>query len=199
MKTITLLLSLLLPVCLAAAPTSSPEKVSASVSSEPPVIVELFSIYCRACFSWDQHNIPELKKKLKEYDIGFRQAHSSSFGGKYSTQISTVLAMLEGTPRYDPVKKALFERIHLEHKGDWKSDTEFFATLKKAGVTEQEYQNEKHGPVTLKTLADWGTSSDLTDSIPSFLLNGKYKISAKGVKSMDEFVERIKQAIKSRQ
>ena len=200
MKTIVLCLALLIPSMLSAAPVSkpseSPAPASKDVPKKPIEIIELYSIYCGGCFYWEQNLIPELKTKLKEKNITFKQAHMP-FMGKFSNEASTALAMTEGTPLYNPVKADLFKRIHIDRKGDWPSEAEFFKTLEQAGLSKKEYDQNKMGPVVTKSLADWGGYAKSAKAVPAFLLNGKFPIETKGVKTADDFMKRVDDAIKT--
>ena len=191
MKTIMLVLclALLIPSMLSAAPVSKSTK--ANPPAKPAEIVELYSIYCGGCFYWEKTLIPELKTKLKERNITFKQAHMP-FMGKFSREASAALAMTENTPLYDTVKADLFKRIHIDRKNDWPSEAEFFKTLEQAGLNQKEYEKNKNGPVVLKTLADWGGYAKSAKAVPTFLLNGKYPIDTKGIKTVDDFLTRVK-------
>lgn len=193
MKKITLLLALTVPFFVFAASTEPQEnKTSASSQHE---LIELFSVYCGACKMWDKKFIPELKEKLKAKNIGFKQAHTP-FMGKYPGKISTALAITAETDRFDSLKSTLFDHIHKDRKGDWPSEKELFATFEKAGLSEKEYNQNKNNMLVLKQLSDWKNWSSSVNSIPTFLLDGKHPISAKGMKDIDDFVARIEEAIK---
>lgn len=193
MKRIMLLLALLVPALVLAAPVKKPESKVEPASR--PELIELFSIYCGICHMWDQKYIPELKQKLRARNISFQQAHTP-FMGQYSLQISTALAITADSERFDALKRILYKRIHVEKKGDWSSDKEFFASLGEAGLSEKEYNQNKNNMMVLKKLSDWKKWANSVNAIPSFLLDGKHPVSSKGVKNMDEFVERVEKAIK---
>ena len=193
MKRIILLLALLVPVLVLAAPEKkSEEKVEPASHHE---LIELFSVYCGACYMWDQQYIPELKEKLKARNISLQQAHTP-FMGKYSTQISTALAITADSERFNSLKQVLFKRIHVDRKGDWPSDKDFFASLDEAGLSEKDYNQNKNNMMVLKKISDWKKWAESVNAIPSFLLDGEHPISSKGMQNMDEFVERIEKAIK---
>ena len=197
MKTIVLCLALLIPSMLSAAPLLKPSQESSAQKSpaKPVEIIELYSVYCGGCFYWEQNLIPELKTKLKEKNITFKQAHMP-FMGKYSNEASTALAMTEGTPLYDKVKTELFKRIHVDRKGHWPSEAEFFTSLQQAGLSKKEYEQNKNGPVVLKSLADWKVFAQSAKAVPTFLLNGQYPIDTKGIKSVDDFMVRIETTLR---
>lgn len=202
MKTIVLCFALLIPSLLSAAPVSNSANKASALSTQdnaqekPVEVVEVYSIYCGGCFYWEQSLIPELKKTFKEHNITFRQAHMA-FMGKFAKEASTALAITEGTPLYDPVKAALFKRIHVDRKGDWPSGAEFFKTLEQAGLSKKEYDQNKMSPVVTKTLADWGTYAKSVKAVPTFLLNGKYPINTKGIKTAKDFMERLDSTIQT--
>ena len=76
--------------------------------SEEPSVREAFSVYCPACYQWDQGIIGELEKRLESKEVDFKQTHVQ-FMGKYADKISQALAVTKGTDKYKPVKDAFLK------------------------------------------------------------------------------------------
>ncbi|MGB1271888.1 MAG: thioredoxin domain-containing protein, partial [Endozoicomonas sp.] len=159
------------------------------VSSEPTV-TELFSIYCGGCYRWEKKALGTLKENLAKRKIEFKQAHMF-FMGKYGKQATTALAITQGTELYEPVKNALFTKIHVERTGDWKNDDDFFSTLSKAGLPRKAFEQQQNGPVALKSVLDWNRYSGNIDAVPSFLVNNRYLLKTGSIKSFDEMDQLI--------
>lgn len=165
------------------------------VSSEPTV-TELFSIYCPGCYRWEKGALGTLKENLAKSRIEFKQAHMF-FMGKYGKQATTALAMTQGTELYEPVKDALFKKIQVERKRDWKNDDDFFNTLSKAGLTRKAFEQQQSGPVALKNPIvlkreeDWNKYAGSIKTVPSFVVNNRYLIKTSSVKNFDEMDQLI--------
>ena len=154
--------------------------------AEKPVVVEAFSIYCPACYRWEQGAIAPLKERLGKNGVEFRQMHVS-FMGKYADQISQALSVTYGTDKYQPVKMALFKPIQEERIGDWKSDKAFFETLEKAGLSKREWALGLNAPAVRDRLSDWKKAQQTFKAVPGFVVNDKYLIKVGSIKSFDEF------------
>lgn len=205
MKTLLLALSLIiLPTALQAAPVKKEEQkktfaenyeiLEGKTRSKTPLVTEMYSIYCGGCYMWEQKTLPELKEKLAQKNIPLQQGHVN-FMGKYGEQATIALAIAQHTGHYDALKKAMFERIQKQRK-DWSSDADFFATLKSAGSSEQEYHQNKSSMFVLKTLSDWRELQESIKAVPSFIVNNKYLIKSQGIKSTDQFVDVIEYLLK---
>nr|MDT0251690.1 thioredoxin domain-containing protein [Endozoicomonas sp.] len=150
-----------------------------------PTVTEFFSVYCGGCYQWEYGPLNTLKAWLGKQNFDFKQAHMT-FMGNYADQASTALAITEGTPRSSAIKKALFNRIHVERKGDWKNDKEFFQSMKQAGLSEAEYQSMKNSLPVAKTRMDWKRYGKYVQSVPSFMVNNRYLINMGSLKSHDD-------------
>lgn len=150
-----------------------------------PTVTELFSIYCGGCYQWEKGPLKTLKVWLDQQDIDFKQAHMT-FMGNYAKQATMALAMTQGTPRFNSVQKALFNRIHVERKGDWNSDAEFFQSMEKAGLKQSDYEALQNSLVVMKTVLDWNRYGEFVHSVPSFMVNNRYLINMGKLKSHDD-------------
>ncbi|WP_067519342.1 thioredoxin domain-containing protein [Endozoicomonas ascidiicola] len=154
-------------------------------ASSQPAVTELFSVYCGGCYSWEYGPLNELKTWLSSQNIGFSQAHMDFMGG-YAKQASTALAITQNTPQFAAVKKELFNRIHVERKGDWTNDAEFFQSMEKAGLSEADFNAKKNSLPVGMTLMQWNRYGEFVHSVPSFMVNNRYLINMGSLKSYDE-------------
>ncbi|OED42060.1 hypothetical protein ACH42_12550 [Endozoicomonas sp. (ex Bugula neritina AB1)] len=158
--------------------------------SEQPEVREAFSVYCPACYKWDQGIVGDLEKKLDSKQIPFSQSHVS-FMGKYASQISQALAVTKGTEKFDPVKKAMFKALHENRIGDWKNDEEFFKVLSEAGLSKREWTFGLNDPKVRERMQAWSELEKNVRSVPSFIVNNKYLVNLSSIKSIDEFYSLI--------
>ncbi|USE38461.1 hypothetical protein [Endozoicomonas sp. SCSIO W0465] len=150
-----------------------------------PIVTKLFSIYCGGCYQWEKGPLIPLKDWLAQQNIEFKQAHMD-FMGAYAKQASMALAMTQGTPRHNPVKQALFSRIHVERKGDWRNDAEFFQTLEKAGLKQSDFEANQNNLMVMNTVLDWNRYGEYVHAVPSFMVNNRYLINMGSLKSHDD-------------
>ncbi|MGB0361379.1 MAG: hypothetical protein ACPGEF_08240 [Endozoicomonas sp.] len=150
-----------------------------------PTVTELFSVYCGSCYQWEYGPLNTLKSWLNQQNIDFQQAHMDFMGG-YAKQASTALAITQGTPRFSAVKKELFNRIHTERKGDWKSNNEFFQSLESAGLTEADFNMMKSSLSVGMKLMEWHRYGEHVHAVPSFMVNNRYLVNMSSLKSYDD-------------
>ncbi|AMO54616.1 thiol:disulfide interchange protein DsbA/DsbL [Endozoicomonas montiporae] len=158
--------------------------------SETPEVREAFSVYCPACYQWDQGVVGDLQKRLELKDIPFNQSHVA-FMGNYADKISQALAITKGTEKYTPVKKAIFKALQEDRIGDWKKDEDFFKVLAEAGLSKREWTFGVNDPVVRKRMKRWSQLESSVRSVPSFIVNNKYIINLSSIKSFDEFYSLI--------
>ena len=149
-----------------------------------PTVTSFFSVYCGACYQWDKGPLIKLKTWLDKKDIQFKQVHVS-FMGQYAKEVTVALAMTQGSPRYDVVKREVFNRIHLQGK-DFESDREFFKTLEKAGLKQSEYDANKNNLMVMSTVLSWDQYNQYIQAVPGFLVNNRYLINISSIKSYDQ-------------
>lgn len=158
--------------------------------SEQPEVREAFSVYCPACYQWEQNIVGDLEKKLEARDIPFAQSHVA-FMGQYADKISQALAVTEGTEKYEPVKKAMFKALQEDRIGDWKKDEDFFKVLADAGLSKREWAFGINDPVVRERMKNWSELESSVRSVPSFIVNNKYIINLSSIQSFDEFYSLI--------
>ncbi|WP_257264394.1 thioredoxin domain-containing protein [Endozoicomonas sp. ONNA2] len=150
-----------------------------------PTLTELFSIYCGGCYQWEKGPLITLKGWLSQQDIVFKQAHIN-FMGTYAKQATLALAMTRGTPRHNAVKQALFHRLHVERRGDWRNDADFFQTLEKAGLKQSDFEANQNNLMVMRTVLDWNQYGEHVQAVPGFMVNNRYLINMGSLKSHDD-------------
>lgn len=150
-----------------------------------PTVTELFSIYCGGCYQWEKGPLITLKGWLDQQNIEFRQAHMN-FMGAYAKQATLALAMTQGTPRHNAVKQALFNRLHMARKGDWRNDADFFQTLEKAGLKQSDFEANQNNLMVMNRVLDWNQYGEYIHAVPGFMVNNRYLINMGSLKSYDD-------------
>lgn len=154
--------------------------------SEQPEVREAFSVYCPACYQWDQGIVGDLESKLESKNIPFSQSHVT-FMGNYASKISQALAITKGTDKFVPVKKAMFKALQEDRIGDWKNDEDFFKVLSEAGLSKREWTFGLNDPEVRERMKAWSELEKSVRSVPSFIINNKYLINLGSIKSFDDF------------
>lgn len=160
------------------------------VKSSEPTLTEVYSVYCDNCYRWENEAIDGIKLRMSEQGIEFKQKHIA-FVADYGDKVSEAIAVAEATDKATAVKGAMFEAIHVDKIGDWKTDKQFYATLAEAGMTEKEVEQGLASPAVQQMLAKWDMYEKAVPSVPSFVVNGKYIINMNNLESFDQFYQLI--------
>ena len=164
------LLALLLPLAANAAPTTYEEGVHYDVVSEraskKPEVKEFFSFYCPACNNYEALLV-EVKPKL-DTSIEFKKSHVDFVGVRdpeNQQMISQALATAEVLPQKDAIIAAMFNHVHVKRaKFNELADVkESFSvrTMSSKMKRDQDYYKDKGA----------------LRGVPTFIVNGKYKLN----------------------
>lgn len=162
-------------------------KVVAEQGTAKPEVKEYFSFYCPHCFTFDPF-VKSLEKSLPE-GTAFKKYHVD-FMGQASQEIQAgltqamILAKAKG--KGDEVNKAIFEHIHVKRQ-PFASAADIKAVVVAAGLDAAVYDKEINNFVVKsqtklmqKSQAD-ASKSKVVDSVPTFIVNGRYKIINQGL------------------
>lgn len=163
--------------------TKLPERFE---KTEKPTLTEVYSVYCGHCYKWENKLISTVKDEMAEKNIDFKQAHIA-FVADYGDKISKALLVADRMGEKKAVKDALFSAIHEDKIGDWKSDEQFFATLAKVGLTQEEFEKGVTSADVQKKFDLWEDYEKTIPSTPSFIVNGQYMIQMDSLESFDQF------------
>ncbi len=155
-------------------------------------IREFFSFYCRHCYSQEpfikdlENNIPGRAKLVKNHVEGMPNRNSDT-----EALLSRALIISERMRIKDKVVAAIFKKIHI-NKGDFSSAEEIKALFMSFGVSEIMYDSTassftvdiKHSEMKQKTGA---LRAQKVTSVPTLIVNGKYKPILTRVTSMQEY------------
>ena len=154
--------------------------------SAEPSLTEVFSVYCGNCYRWEQDVVDNVKLRMTEQNIQFKQKHIA-FVADYGDKVSEAIAITQNTELSETVKDALFSAVHEDKIGDWKSDDAFYETLSDAGLSKKEFNERLKSPGVQQKLAKWELYEQTIPSVPSFVVNGKYMINMNSLDSFDQF------------
>lgn len=204
MKKLTALLvgALLLPVAVFAAQFEEGKhyEVISEQATAKPEVKEFFSYYCPACFSFEP-KVQALAKQLpagaelKKVHVDFLQQ------AKPEIQATLAKAYLVGKNlgKGDEISGAFFKHIHVDRK-TFASDDDIKAVVVANGVDAETYDKAiKSFSVAgaakqMKKEQDTLSARRVLTSVPTFIVNGKYKVLTQGL-SRDNQDEEFKQLV----
>jgi thiol:disulfide interchange protein DsbA len=204
MKKLTALLvgALLLPVAVFAAQFEAGKhyEVISEQATAKPEVKEYFSYYCPACFSFE----PKVQALAKQLPAGaeLKKVHVDFLQhAKPEIQVSLAKAYLVGKNlgKGDDISNAFFKHIHVDRK-TFASDDDIKAVVVASGVDAETYDKAiKSFTVAgaakqMKKEQDALSARRVLTSVPTFIVNGKYKVLTQGL-SRDNQDEEFKQLV----
>lgn len=169
-------------------------------ASKSPEVNEFFSFYCPACNSME--GILADVKPLLNKDVKFKKTHVNFMGGRSTENqemLSQALAAAEALPQKDNIVAALFKHIHTERKSiNEVADVKdiFVAQGVAADKFDKYFKSFGIRTKAKKMLKDqdFYKNKGALRSVPTFIVNGKYKINVggkSGVRSPEDMAKLI--------
>lgn len=168
-------------------------------------LFKVFSYDCPFCYKYDKSVTAKVVEKIAP-DIKFTVWHLKN-KGKYGTQASELFASLISKDRKNGIglfddkstfKKAKFAYYSAYHdkKQRWDAGAEAFLQtgFEAAGITSEEFKTLLALPETQARLTEWEKAIDIAkvQGVPAYVVNGKYLLYTKNIKSIDSMVQAIK-------
>ena len=182
------------------------------VANVPNTFIKVFSYDCPFCYKYDKTAIPAVLLKLPA-GLTFRPFHLKT-RGKYGVQASELFAVLlikdqengltdkELYSEKSLLKKAMMAYYQAYHdkKERWAAGPEPFlkAGLDAAGMSRAEFDAARDSQQVKALLEEWEASLEIAkiQGVPAFVVNGKYLILTKTLKSTDSMLELISELSK---
>lgn len=177
---------------------------AAPLKDEP----KIFSYDCPFCFKYDVGVDPKVLPRIeKETGLAFNPIHLET-KGKYGRIGSEFLAMCLLRDKAAGIsvesKDSLFKKakdavyVAYHKKGErWTSgEAAFLKTMTDAtGISADEFAKAKNDPAVTAMCDEWKLSYDVAkiQGIPAYVVNGKYLIMTKSIRSLDGMVELVKE------
>jgi thiol:disulfide interchange protein DsbA len=204
MKKLTALLvgALLLPVAVFAAQFEEGKhyEVISEQATAKPEVKEFFSFYCPACFGYE----PKVQALAKQLPAGaeLKKVHVD-FLQHAAPEIQVTLAkaylVAKNLGKGDQVASAFFNHIHVDRKA-FASDDDIKAVVVANGVDADTYDKALKsftvagGAKQMKKEQDALSARRVLTGVPTFIVNGKYKILNQGL-SRENQDEEFKQLV----
>lgn len=169
-------------------------------------LIKIFSYDCPFCYKYDKAVTPEVMKKLDGL-VKFEPYHLETKGkyGPIASELFAVLIDKDNAQNISPLddksqfKKAKFAYYQAYHdkKERWDSGADAFLQtgLDAVGMSKDEFEKAKAQPQVQKMLEQWKPAYEIAkiQGVPAFVVNGKYLIFTKNIKSIDGMANLIKE------
>jgi thiol:disulfide interchange protein DsbA len=162
-----------------------------------PQVTEFFSFYCPHCYNSESfmHKVRDLLPEPAQ----FTKIHVDSMPGR-NTDVEHMLTKALVTAKLlnieDKMVQSIFTYIH-KNKADFSTQKDIKNLFLLNGVNSEKF-DKTFG--SFKVNMEANTMRKKTEairkqgfgSVPTLIINGKYKPNTKGLKSMDEYLEIVK-------
>lgn len=203
-KIITLITTLVLAACLQATELKEGVhyEVVAETATAKPEIKEYFSYYCPHCLSFEPL-ADKLKASAPKQGVEFKKSHVDflrAAGPAIQSMLTRALVTSEklDTPQ---VSKAIFNYIH-KQRSVFTSEKDVKNLFLAHGVSAEKFDKAfnsfavKAAAKKMKSEQDRLSGARILTSVPTFIVNGKYKLITKGfnAKSYDDLFSQMENA-----
>ena len=164
-------------------------------------LIEIFSYDCDYCYNYEKLALPTVVPDLPT-GLTFRPFHLKT-RGKYGVQGSELFAVLLVKDQENGLsdselssEKSLFRKSRMAYyqayhdkKERWEAGPESFLKtgLNAAGMSKEEFEGARNSPKVKALLNEWDVSYEIgkrQGGIPAFVVNGKYLIKTRAIKSV---------------
>lgn len=184
------LLAVLLPLAATSFAATYEEGLHYDVVSEratkKPEVKEFFSFYCPACNSLEPL-LNELKPRLDK-NVTFKKSHVDFVGVRnpeHQKMITQALATAEVLPQKDKIVTAIFNHIHTK-RASFNELADIKDVFIAQGVDSEKF-DKLFASFSVRTLSskmkrdqDYFQSKGALRGVPTFIVNGKYKLNLGG-------------------
>ncbi|MDR0408198.1 MAG: thiol:disulfide interchange protein DsbA/DsbL [Campylobacteraceae bacterium] len=182
-------------------------KLEKPIPNADKTLIKVFSYDCPFCYKYDKSVTPVVVNKLNGI-VSFKPFHLKT-KGKYGKEASELFAVLlvkdmdngitnpfDDKSLFKKAKMAYYTAYH-DKKERWDSgEASFFETgLKAAGISRADFDTTKNDQRVKDIVNTWEASYEVAkiQGVPAFVVNGKYLIYTKSIRSVDGMVNLVKE------
>ncbi|EEE1154148.1 thiol:disulfide interchange protein DsbA/DsbL [Salmonella enterica subsp. enterica serovar Teko] len=171
-------------------------------------LIKVFSYACPFCYKYDKAVTGPVSDKVADL-VTFTPFHLET-KGEYGKQASEVFAVLiakdkvagislfDAKSQFKKAKFAWYAAYHdkKERWSDGKDPAAFIKTgLDAAGMSQADFEAALKDPAVQETLEKWKAAYDVAkiQGVPAYVVNGKYLIYTKNIKSIDSMAELVRE------
>lgn len=160
-----------------------------------PEIKEFFSFYCPHCFSFEPF-VQEMKRRFGD-SIPVDKVHVDFMGftsKEIQQQVSMAMLAVRHLGKEEQINQAIFNHIHIERKA-LDTPAQLSQLLAANGITEQDFNSALADSVVGESIQEhtqkFETYRPDISSVPTFVVNGKYKVLFGANLNADELLDLI--------
>ncbi|MDR1614389.1 MAG: thiol:disulfide interchange protein [Campylobacteraceae bacterium] len=182
-------------------------RLETPIKNMDKTLIKVFSYACPICYEDDETAMPVIVKEL-EGIVEFKPFHIKT-QGVYAKEASELYAVLlvkdsengitylfDKKSQFNKAKMAYYHAYH-NNKERWREGSESFLEtgLKASGLSKAEFESLKNDQRVKDILDMWDASYDIVkmQGLYAYIVNGKYIIYEKNIKSTMNLVEIIKE------
>jgi len=164
------------------------ETLSSGVAfNAPNQIVKVYSTNCPFCYKYEQAVIPDLVENLPEgasYDA-YHITTKPPLGIEKACSLAVAKVMSEDL--YHKLKMDLYARYHDQHKKFANPEEVYAHSAKILGISVAQLHDSAATPEVKALMAKWDQGVEIAkiQGIPALVVNGKYLIHTKAIKSQE--------------
>lgn len=181
-------------------------KLETPIPNAQGTLIKVFSYDCPFCYRYEKSVVGPVLEKLNG-SLVYKPYHLSTkatYGKEGSLLFATLMvkdqdngkAVTDKDSMFSKAKMAYYQAYH-DKKERWDSGADAFLQtgLDAAGMSKADYEATQKDPRVQELLDTWEVSYEVAkiQGVPAFVVNGKYLIYTKNIKSVDSMVELIKE------
>lgn len=175
------------------------------IANADKTLVKVFSYDCPFCYKYAKAVDKSVSQKIE--GISFTPFHLKT-KGKYGIQGSTLLAValvkdkelnlkpLDSNSNFHKVEMALYKAYH-DKKMRWEDGPDSFIKtgLEALEIDRNEFDKYAQSPEVKSLVERWEASYAIAkiQGVPAYVVNGKYLLLTKNIRSIDSMAETIKE------
>ncbi len=162
--------------------------INQGAATAKPEITEFFSFYCGHCYNFSKTEIPKIKANLPE-GVTFKQSHVDFIGREMGVEMSRAFAIAHQLKIKDKIEKAIFSAIH-EKKQHFTSRNDLRKLFIANGVEGKIFDAAADSFMISAQMSQMkrATVNAKISSVPTLIVNGKYRVDTGAIKSYDELL-----------
>ena len=152
-------------------------------------IKEYFSFLCPHCYDFYRDVLPKLEKHLPK-NVKFTQSHVDFLGGQTGKDLSRAFAVAELLNVKQKMEKVLFDAIHVKKQRivNLRDIRKLFVANGVDGKEFDSLVNSFMVNTRVSQMAHDAAEDDI-HGVPELVINGKYKVLKKDIKTWDDFIK----------
>ena len=170
----------------------------ADKASDSPKVTEYFSFYCPHCYQMSTKYLNFIKAKI-DPKISFDDAHVDFMNSSIGTEVMRSLAVMKKLG----VEKELAHKMFAAIQGDQPGAHNHASTINSrddikkvfatAGIDGAKYDEVADSSETTDMINSWRSEQNQfqVDSIPTFIVNDKYRINMEEIRSVADLTDLI--------